>query len=552
MSFEASEGALRTHLPCDDCGSSDGLAEYAESTYCFVCEKYTPIEDTSNRPRNKRMKGDMEKLLDSADGVFADIKSRGLSRKTCERYGYWQGKYSGKPVQVADIRDLDGTLIHQKLRFAGKEFLTLGGTPKVFVGQHLFPAKGRKVVITEGEIDMLTIAQLDGCKWPVVSVPAGAGSAKKVFKEQYEWLIGFDEVVIAFDMDEPGREAAIECALILPPGKAKLLILTEKDANKMMSEGKEQELRNALWNPQPYRPDGILNGSSLKDRIKTLGKVKGLSWPKAWEGMPIVEYTRCIPEKRLITIGAGSGVGKSTLTRFLSYFIGVQHHTKVGMVYLEEGAEETGQALMSYHCGKRLHLEDVDNETWEEAFNATLGTGNFCLYDAFGSVESDNLLSRIRYLAVAEECKYIILDHISIAISGLEGNGDERKLIDKLMTELRCIVEETGCTIFVVSHLTRKSGQGAVAHEEGGQVSTKDFRGSGAILQLSDVTFGLERNTQDPILRDYTTVRVLKVRYTGLSGIGGYLYFDHQTGRLNPVSELPASGDGGYQNEEGY
>lgn len=293
-------------------------------------------------------------------GEFKDLRKRGISRATCERYGYWVGRFKGQPVQVANICDSDGTLTHQKVRFPDKEFLCIGGTPKSFFGQHLFKTGGRRVVITEGEIDTLTIAQLDGCKWPVVSVPSGVGSAKKVFQAQYEWLIGFEEIIIAFDMDEPGRKAAKECASLLPPGKAKLLVIPLKDANEMMLDDREQELRNALWNPQPYRPDGVISGESLKERIKNLGTVKGLPWPDEWQDMPIVEYTKVIPEKRLIVLGAGSGVGKSTVTRFLAYYMGVVKATKIGMVYLEEGADETGQHLMSYHCGIRLHLNEVD------------------------------------------------------------------------------------------------------------------------------------------------------------------------------------------------
>lgn len=535
---------IRVHQPCDDCGSSDGLAEYHDHTYCFVCEQHTRLdEDDYDPPARGNTERKLMDLLEmeSSRGEYKDLRKRGLTKATCERYGYWVGRFKGQPVHVANIYDMEGSLSHQKIRFPDKDFLCLGGTPKVFVGQHLFKTGGRRLVITEGEIDMLTIAQLDQCKWPVVSIPSGVGSAKKVFQAQYEWLIGFEEIILAFDMDDVGRKTAIEMAQLLPIGKAKLLVLPLKDANEMFTEDRAEELRNALWNPQPYRPDGVISGESLKDRIRTLGTVKGLPWPAEWQDMPIVEYTKVIPEKRLIVLGAGSGVGKSTVTRFLAYYMGVLQATKIGMVYLEEGADETGQHLMSYHCGKRLHLEEVDDTTWEDAFNATLGTGNFSLYDAFGSVESNNLLSRIRYLAVAEECKYIILDHLSIAISGLKGD-DERKLIDRLMTELRCIVEETGVTIIVVSHLTRKGGENK-AHEEGGIVSTRDFRGSGAIIQLADIAFGLERNQQDEKLRDFTTIRVLKVRYTGLTGIGGYLQYDHETGRLNPVAALPVFDD---------
>ena len=95
---------------------------------------------------------------------------------------------------------------------------------KGFYGQWLWPNKGKMVVVTEGEIDAMTVSMLQDDKWPTVSPPNGVQSAPKVFKEQLDWLCGFDTVVIMFDMDEPGQKAAKECAELLPPGKAKITI----------------------------------------------------------------------------------------------------------------------------------------------------------------------------------------------------------------------------------------------------------------------------------------------------------------------------------------
>ena len=98
-------------------------------------------------------------------------------------------------------------------------------------------------------------------------------------------------------------------------------------------------------------------------------------------------------------------------------------------------------------------------------------------------------------MIVALGCKRIFLDHLSIVVSGMDNDedGGERKAIDKLMTNLRSLVEETGATMFVVSHLKRPEKKG---HEEGGQVSLSQLRGSGAIAQLADMVIGLERNQQ--------------------------------------------------------
>ena len=155
------------------------------------------------------------------------------------------------------------------------------------------------------------------------------------------------------------------------------------------------------------------------------------------------------------------------------------------------------------------------------------------LYDHWGSTEADNLLDKIRYLANGCNCGFIILDHISIVVSsGMEG-GDERKLIDKLMTLLRGLCEELKIGLILVSHLKRPDGKG---HEEGNVTSLSQLRGSAAIGQLSDMVIGCERNQQDLENSNITTVRILKNRWTGETGIATHLEYDKHTGRMNEVS----------------
>ena len=58
--------------------------------------------------------------------------------------------------------------------------------------------------------------------WPHVSLPHGAASAKKDIQKQIPLFQGYEEIVLFFDGDEPGRKAAEEAAGILPPGKVKI------------------------------------------------------------------------------------------------------------------------------------------------------------------------------------------------------------------------------------------------------------------------------------------------------------------------------------------
>jgi len=142
----------------------------------------------------------------------------------------------------------------------------------------------------------------------------------------------------------------------------------------------------------------------------------------------------------------------------------------------------------------------------KELWQKSVGDKNVYFYDHFGSMSEDSLLNVIRTYAKAYDCKWIVLDHLSIVVSSQEGDLDERKAIDAIMTKLRKIVQETGVGLFLVSHLKRPQGK---AHEEGGQVSLSELRGSAAIAQLSDIVIGLERNQQaeDPVERNQIAVQ---------------------------------------------
>ena len=95
------------------------------------------------------------------------------------------------------------------------------------------------------------------------------------------------------------------------------------------------------------------------------------------------------------------------------------------------------------------------------------------------------------------------------------------------MTRLRSLVERTGIAMFLVSHLRRT--QSDQNHEEGARVTLGQLRGSAAIAQLSDSVIALERNQQDGSPDSATTVRVLKNRYSGETGIAAKLEYNLAT-----------------------
>ena len=184
---------------------------------------------------------------------------------------------------------------------------------------------------------------------------------------------------------------------------------------------------------------------------------------------------------------------------------------------------------MSSAIGKALHLGTHDRETLTDAYDQTLANWNLFLFDGFGSFDPDLIYNRIEYLASGLDCKVIFLDHLSILLSGLD--GDERRMIDTTMTKLRSLVERTGIAMFLVSHLRRSSDD--KGHEEGARVALGQLRGSAAIAQLSDAVIALERNQQATADGSSTTVRVLKNRHSGETGIACRLSYDLSTCKFN-------------------
>jgi twinkle protein len=364
-------------------------------------------------------------------------------------------------------------------------------------------------------------------KWDVVSLRTGAASAAKEVKEQLEFLEGYENVVLCFDNDKAGEIATESIKALFSPNKLKICKLPMKDPSEMLVANKIRDFTAAWWDAKVHRPDGIVAGSETWDHLINSRKVKSIPYP--WAGLN--ELVKGVRPFELVTITSGSGMGKSQLVKEVEYFLFNATEDNIGILALEESLSRTTLGIMSMAANKPLHLdEDADTLSFKPYWDSTLGSNRFFMLDHWGSTGEDTLMSQIRYLAKAMDCKWIILDHLSIVVSSQEG-GDERKNIDAIMTKLRTLVQELGVGLFLVSHLKRSSGQ---AHEDGGKISLSELRGSQAIAQLSDIVLGLERDQQhdDEAVRNTTTLRVLKNRYTGLTGPACYLKYDKVTGRM--------------------
>jgi twinkle protein len=529
-----SDSQFLKHVPCPKCGSSDAGALYDDGhMHCFACsetiQEYDEdladsggiVEKTSKVVYTIGMDKDVE---------YKAIPERGITRATCEKYGV----YANEQIHYYPYFNKEGKEVARKARAVETKSFTAHGNIKeaTLFGQQLFHAGGKYVTVTEGELDALAAFQMTGSQWPVVSIKNGAASAKKDCQASFEWLDSFEAIVICFDNDEPGKKAAQEVAELFGP-KAKIVKHKPefKDACDYLKAGATKEYVNAWWRAEAYKPDGLMNGNELWEELRKPQQKPDAHWPYA----TLDQMLGGLRKRELVTIAAGTGQGKSTFLRQLIHHLLATTDDNIGMAFLEESPQRTALGLMSIEAQKALHLPDTvySEEELKAAYDKTLGTGRCVLFNHFGSLDIDNVLSRLRFMAKGMNCRWLILDHYQMILSGMD--TDERKGLDMLLTKLRTFVEETGVGLFGVSHTRRIDGNKGL--ENGAEITLSSLRGTQGISQLSDAVVGLQRDQQnsDPKVRNTTEVRLLKSRYTGETGPAGYLYFNRDTQRLEEI-----------------
>lgn len=465
-------------------------------------------------------------------GTSVELRDRNIKLDTVKKYGV-KVEYDSEgsiSKHYYPYYNSDGEITAFKTRVVkDKDFFTKGDVSGTgLFGQNLFN-KGKYLTITEGELDAMAAYEMLGSRWAVASIKTGAKGAVRDIKRNFEWVNSFGNVVLAFDQDNAGMEAAKEVAKLFSPDKVKIMHFEEKDACDMNIRRKGKEFTQAFWNARPFTPAGIISGVETWEDVSAEDNRKSIPYP--WGCLN--EYTYGFRPQELVTITSGSGMGKSLLVRELEHYLITETEDNIGILALEESVKTTSLGIMSVNADKQLHLPDnkVSKDELHKHWTNTVGTGRVFMYDHFGSTGEDDLINKIKYMAKGLDCKWIILDHLSIVVSGMEGEN-ERQLIDRLMTKLRTLVQETGIGMFLVSHLRRPVGDRG--HERGAEVSLSQLRGSHAIAQLSDMVLGLERDQQheDEEVRNTTLVRVIKNRFIGLTGPACLLYYDKHTGRL--------------------
>lgn len=537
---------VKYHVPCPECESTDACSINEDgSAKCFSCDAFFPkysngtVMSTENY--NKLTPTQTPKVLNAHGGIFAKLTDRNISKETAEKFGVkvvYDG--TGQIAQHLYPFYINHEQCATKIRYIRDKRFSFEGTIQGsgLFGQNLFKEGGKYLTIVEGECDAMATYELLGSKWAVVSIKRGAASAVTDIKESIEYVESFDNVVICFDKDKAGEDAAKKVATILKPGKAKIVTLPNgyKDPNDMLNKGRHQEFTRAWWDAQVYTPSGIIRVADKQKEF--LNREQKQSVPYPWDGLN--KKLLGLRAGELVTLTGGTGLGKSSVTRELEHWLIKETNDNVGVIALEEDWKRTVDGILSIEANDKLYIDSTRNSYTENQltnmFDRVFANDRVFIHAHFGANDIEEIFAKLRYLIVGCDCKWVVVDHLHMLVSSML-DGDERKAIDSIMHRLRSMVEETGAGIILVSHLRRVEGN--KGHENGITVSLSHLRGSNSIAQLSDCVIALERNQQsdDDLESRTTNLRVLKSRYTGDVGNATSLVYNKDTGRLNEYED---------------
>lgn len=553
------------------CGTNSGLQVFAREEddtvdgYCFSCG--SPVRHPYGeekkageipKPKEKTPEEIAAEIAEVSGYPTVELPSRKLRKETLEYFGVkiaLSEKDGKTPLERYYPAKLDGKITGYKVKTViGKKMWAIGSLKGVdFFGWDQAIASGsKKLIVTTGEDDAVALRRAIEMHTPheykdtmpaVVSCVHGDGSAKADFIRMKPKInMYFKEVILAFDMDESGQEAASEVSKIMP--YVTVAALPAKDANEAVKEGKSKALYNAcVFNSTRKLNTSIIFGEDVHAAAREPAKWGELSWP--WQTLQ--ELTRGIRYGETYFIGAGVKMGKSELLNAIAAHFIMKNNQKVFLAKPEESINKTYKLLAGKLVGRVFHdpKREFDYKAYDEA--GEILKGQLGMLDLYQHMSWEALKAHI-IEAVDWGAKVVMIDPITNLTNGMD-SGDANVKLQEIAQDLSAMAKDLNIAIFIFCHLKAPEGNlskdvrekkykqgeymslGNCPHELGGDILSAQFAGSRAMMRSCNYMIGLEGNKDDTLpdhLRVRRKLRILEDREFGETG-GPLLTFDRET-----------------------
>ena len=507
------------------------------SGYCFACSKPVPNPYGDNPPNPEEIHvKSPEEIQEELDEITSCRLFDLDSHRSIEKE-YWQAarvrllvsEFDGvTPNALAHGYTRDGKLVRWKIKLLDKKMMWSVGDTQENDPYNWEAAKavgGKTLYITEGEEDCIALRLIlrtlnrgtayEELDFATISLSDGSDSVHKCLARKAEEIKQrWQEVVIVFDNDEPGKKAAREACRLLPG--AMVAQLPSNDANECLKRGQLKNCRDSvIFRAARPLPTALVDkGVLLMEMEEEL--TEGASTP--WAAMTKSSYGQRRGE--VWTLGGTEGGGKTTLARQMQEHNILVNDWGIFTAYMEESPQQTLRRLAALH--DNLPYFDpsfvkfdprYDHDKFQETCKKFLS--NIEMWDRKQQGEDpyetwEGMKTILRQ--IGPDIDQFIGDNLTILGEGIS-SSERNDFLGKVYADTVKLAEQYQFHVLWLSHLNPVA-KGQRPHEDGGRVKKGDFTGSRAAAKYSHYMFGFERNMQavDP---NCSIIRGIKAREAG-------------------------------------
>lgn len=378
-----------------------------------------------------------------------------------------------------------------KSRHKSKEWCESGCKPILFGMDHCNPLRSRTLVITEGQIDSLSLASAGVPN--AVSVPNGARGFTWV-EHCKDFVMQFDSIVVFGDCERGSITLVSEIRDSFPEMKIRVPLmqdyLGEKDANDILVNFGENALRKAVERSEAFKP------STIKE-MADVQKVDLESIPHFLTLFPKLDKTLGgFYEGQLVVLTGKRGLGKSTAASMFG----------VAALWQEWNTLIYSGELPDYDAKRWIDFQIAGEKAVEERIcTTTTGTTtSYYLPDEYEKQISDwykHRLYIVDNVALEEKENADIVTEIESAVRAF---GIRFAIVDNLMTSVEAgdsIYTEQSKFVKRLKYLARKMHIVIllVAHPrktKAKELDNDEISGSGDIANLADTVLAIDRTVK--------------------------------------------------------
>lgn len=489
------------------CGVSGNMIELARDFNFDLGEdvrRYYNLQGYNKR--FKEFSAAHDKTYESKDAAVEYLKSRGISENICRKYEITVQPNNEK-ILVFPFRNED-----RDLKFIKYRNTEPGAKPKEWCEKDCMPIlfgmnhckDGGRLVVTEGQIDSLTLAEcgIDNA----VSVPIGMNGFTWI-PHCWNWLQKFSEIVVFGDC-ENGHISLAETIKIRFPKKTRIVRVEDyqgyKDANDLYREKGKEAVIHAVNNAE------YVTSSRLKD-MSEVEAVNIEKQPCISTGIGELDgiLTGGFHYGGVVILTGKRGDGKSTMaSQFIAEALKQNHNA---MIYSGELPNVNVKNWIDRQItGKRI-LTNSDIDRCNEWYR-----GRLFVYDDTDLGDEDDeivaLLDIMEEAIIQKNCEILLIDNLMTAMEeGADTNEALYRKQSDFVGKLAKIARRMNIIIILVAHPRKTMTT---------NMSNDDVSGSADITNKASLVMSYSRVFVNGVEPDPTErkLSVTKNRLTGKLG----------------------------------